>query len=127
MLRLDRDYATGNDAPPVSEAKDNEEVKLEGEGDVGEDGVMAKAMAVSHPVVEYSGLVRLCCRYDAMLGRFHHSEEFRDRSGTLLRWDICQGLVCRNLESKSVSNSLLVRSCQCERVSAIWLTLPLLM
>ena len=126
MLRSDGDHATGNEAPSVSEAKDNEEVKLECEGDIREDGVMTEAMAVSHPVVEYSGSVGLCGRHDATLGCFCCSKEFRAKSVTLLSWDICQGLVCRNSESKSVSNSLLVRSCQCERVSTIWLTLPLM-
>ena len=52
MLRLDRDCAMGNEAPSVSEAKDNEEVKLECKGDIREDGVVTEAMAVSHPVVE---------------------------------------------------------------------------
>ena len=116
----------GNEAPSVLEAKDNEEVKLECEGDVGVDGVVTEAVAVSHPVVEYSGSVGLCGRHDATLGRFCCSEEFRAKSVTLLSWDICQGSVCRNSESKSVSNLLLVRSCWRERVSAIWLTLPLM-
>ena len=67
MLRLDGDHAMGNEAPSVLEAKDNEEVKLEGEGDVREDGVMTKAVAVSHPVVEYSA--RSDCVAGTMLCR----------------------------------------------------------
>ena len=126
MLRSDGEHATGNEALSVSEAKDNEEVKLEWEGDVGEDGVMAKAVAVSHPVVEYSGSVGLCGRHDATSGCFHCSKEFRAESVMLLSWNIRQGLACRNWELKSVSSSLLVRSCQWERVSAIWLTSPLM-
>ena len=116
----------GNEASAVSESKDNEEVKLESKGDISENGVVAEAMAVSHPVVEDSGLVRLSGRHDATLGRFHCSEEFRAESIVVLSWDIHQGLVCGYLDSNSVSKSLLVRSCQQDRVSVIWLTLPLM-
>ena len=116
----------GNEASSVSEAEDNEEVELESKGDIGEDRVVTKAMAVSHPVVEDSGSVGLCSRHDAMSGHFHCSEEFRAKSISVLSWDIRQGLVCGYSESNSVSNSLLVRSCQHERVSAIWLTSPLM-
>ena len=102
----------GDEASLVVEAKDNEEVKLESKGDIREDRVMTKAMAVSHPVVEYSGSVRLCSRHDAALGCFRCSKEFRAKNILVLSWDICQGLVCGYLESNSVSNSLLVRLCQ---------------
>ena len=102
----------GNEAPSVLEAKDNEEVKLECKGDIREDRVMTEAMAISHSVVEYSGLVGLCSKHNATSGCFCCSEEFRAKSISLLSWDICQGLVCRYSESKSVSNSLSVRSCQ---------------
>ena len=87
---------------------------------------MTETMAVSHPVVEYSGSVRLCGRHNATLGHYCHSEEFRAKSVSVLSWDICQGLVCGYSELKSVSNSLSVRLCQCESMSAIWLTLPLM-
>ena len=110
----------------VVESEDNEEVKLEGKRDIREDGVMTEAMAVSHPVVEDSGSVGLSGRHDATSGRFRHSEEFRAKSISVLSWDICQGLVGGYSESNSVSKSLSVRSCQQERVSAIWLTSPLM-
>ena len=57
MLRSDGDHATGYETPLVSATKDNEEIELEGKGDFRQDRVMTKAMAISHPVVEYSGSV----------------------------------------------------------------------
>ena len=126
MFRSDRDHAKENGASSVLEAKDNEEVELESKADIREDRVVTEAMAVSHPVVEDSGSVGLCSRHDATSGCFCCSEEFRAKSISVLSWDICQGLVCGYSESNSVSNSLPVRSCQRERVSAIWLTLPLM-
>ena len=126
MFRLDGDHAMGNEALLVAESKDNEEVKLESKRDIREDGVMTEAMAVSHPVVEDSGSVRLSGRHDATSGCFHRSEEFRVKSISVLSWDIHQSLVCGYLESNNVSNSLSVRSCQQERASAIWLTSPLM-
>ena len=116
----------GNEASSVSESEDTEEVKLESKRDIREDRVMTKAVAVSHPVVEDSGSVGLSGRHDIALGRFHHSEEFRAKSILVLSWDICQCLVCGYSESNSVSNLLSLRSCWQEKVSTIWLTLPLM-
>ena len=70
MLRSDRDHAMGYETLSVSATEDNEEIKLEGRGYIGQDGVMTEAVAVSHPVVEYSGLVRLCGRHNATSGCF---------------------------------------------------------
>ena len=70
MLRSDRDCTTGNKTLSVPATKDNEEIKLEGNGDFGQDRVMTKAIAESHPVVEYSGSVRLSSRHDTTLGCF---------------------------------------------------------
>ena len=102
----------GDEASVISESEDNEEVELENKGDISENGVVAEAVAVSHPVVEDSGSVGLSGRHDATSGRFRCSEEFRAESITVLSWDIRQGLVCGYSESNSVSKSLSVRSCQ---------------
>ena len=65
-----RIYITGimkflYETPSVSATKDNEEIELEGKGDIRQDRVMTKAVAVSHPMVEYSGSVRLSGRHNA--------------------------------------------------------------
>ena len=70
MLRSNGDYAMGYETMSVSATKDNEEVKLEGKGDFGQDGVMTESMAESHPVVGDSGSVGLSSRHDTTLGCF---------------------------------------------------------
>ena len=80
MLRSDGDHTTGYETPSVSATEDNEEIKLEGREYIRQNGVMTEAMAVSHPVVEYSGSVGLCGRHDATSGCFQCSEAFRAKS-----------------------------------------------
>ena len=77
-------------AVPVSEH--NEEIEVQAWGHIVKERSVAMGGTESHPIREQIGLVGLCYRNDARLGRFHCSKQFRAKSISGVRWHMHQGL-----------------------------------
>ena len=60
----------GYETTSVLATKHDEEVELQVKEDFGQEGVMIKSVAESHPVCEYIGSVGLSSRHDTTLGCF---------------------------------------------------------
>ena len=81
-----------NESMAVVASEHNKEVKVEAWGHIIKERSMGMGGTESHPLCLQIGLVRLCCRNDAMLGCFHCSEQFRAKSISGVKWHMHQGL-----------------------------------
>ena len=120
MLSTDKLAAVREESMAVVTSKDDEEVKVHVRRHVSKEGLMVKGCSESHdPRGKEMGLVSLGHSHIAVLGHFHHREEFRAKSIMGRRWQICQGMLCGKPVLKRVSSCESVRSCCLERMSAM--------
>ena len=103
---------------------DNEEVNVEGQGDLTEVWILGEGGSESHPGVKEVGMPNPGRSHDAVAGHLHCREQFRAESIMGSKGHMRQGASCGKRVSKRVSNCKLERSWWRERMLAILLAKP---